>query len=216
MDFKALFPMRPKGESVKDIDEALQLARNAGEAARASIGDIQARRAAVLLNGSEQEVASAEAALAAARADAERSDVLVPALEQKLAEAQRRERIAALVVQVAEANAKCAAAEKAIHARYEELAHALVRDVLQPENEAIRAREAAALAVDRLVQDLRLDEIPENLRVRKVPFGVQMPNTLFRNQLGDEIRLPSLKGTGFPNDHVAAIWPPHNGHRQGG
>jgi multidrug resistance efflux pump len=85
MDFTTL---RPTDDTAPAIAAALVRARTAREEVSARVGTAKASRDALLLNGTEQNLAKAETALAEARRDLERMEAIVPELEQQMVSAQ--------------------------------------------------------------------------------------------------------------------------------
>lgn len=204
MDLKKLLGMRPKTESIGDIQDALKAARVASDAAKNAEADLLAKRGDVLLGGTPEEVTRAEAALVQVRLEIERAATMVPILETRLAGAQREKNLAHLRAMVADASQKSQVAAAAIRDRYTVLATAIVKEVLTPEAEAVAAMEAAQQALmharrngliegdDALFREVGLEPL-----IRAVP---QLPFRRQRINLGAEVVLPNPYGQGAPHD----------------
>lgn len=216
MDLKKLLGMRPKTESLADIEAALAAARGAGEAAAKAEADLMAKRGDVLLSGTPEEVTRAEEALARARTEADHAATMVPILEAKLAEARGNAKLAELRQVVAEAKATAEAARVILASRYPELAAAVVHEVLIPEAKAIAALDRARAAVDAafrqgLVTWTDEEGPPAEWRLPLAPLATLAPpppaGGMGRNTLGAEVRLPALNGQGWPADEAGIRWP---------
>ncbi|UPY37024.1 hypothetical protein [Sediminicoccus sp. KRV36] len=215
MNLKTLLGMRPKTESVADIEAALAAARGAGEAAARAEAELLAKRGGVLLSGTPEEVTRAEEALARARTEAEHAATMVPILEAKLADAMRGVQLNALRAKLAEAGAKADAARVALGEQYPKLAAALVHKVLIPEREALAAIEDARVALDAALRAglIQWDDgapVPAEWVLPPAPLAElapMVPGGVRRPALGVEVRLPALTGQGWPADPATPIWP---------
>ena len=203
MDMKKLMGMRPQSESIADIEAALAAARAAGEAAARAEGDLMARRGDVLLMGAPDEVTRAEEALARARLDADRAATMVQALEAKLAATIRAQKLGELRQLVDEANRLAAAAASAISSRYEQLAAALVAEVLRPEAEALAAIAVAHKALERarFQNEFSLDLAELKARLPMAPLVTAWPAAPHHSQLDNLGKFTMLISPGAP------IWP---------
>jgi len=209
MDLKKLLGLRPKGNDLAAMEAALAQASEAGETARRKVEELTALRVSVLLDGSEAEVEAAEKHLAQARAEGERLAVILPGLEARIADAQRVAKVARVHDLIGEANAKQAAAEAAIRDRYPALAAALVREVLAPEREALRALAIARAAIEEAMLS-RLMDGSEAAKLRPLPMVAACADGSEgwrRHSLGAETLLPSTTGLGAPYDSGSPIWP---------
>jgi len=217
MDLKKLLGMRPKTESLADIEAALAAARGAGEAAAKAEADLLAKRGDVLLSGTPEEVTRAEEALARARTEADHAATMVPILEAKLADARGNAKLAEVRQMVAEAKAAAEAARLALASRYPELAAAMVHDVLIPEAKAIAALHDARAAVDAafrqgLVTWTDEEGPPAEWTLPPAPLSTLLPppppgGGVAPSAFGAGVRLPALSGQGWPADGVRLPWP---------
>lgn len=202
MDLKKLLGLRPKGTTPADIEAAIVAARAAREAVTEAVGQLTARRVAMMLDGTPEEVTAAEQALATARAEAERAAMMVPALEAKRDAAQREAHLAEVAAKVRRANEAADVAAKALSGRYGELVELMVRDVLRPEVEAMAALEEARRAVSAAHAAGLFDpsDCPAALVIGDIPraraVGHWVPGTPNHQGLAFSVVLPVAVGTG--------------------
>jgi hypothetical protein len=131
--------------SPADLTTALSEAETALAKQRDRLATLEAGRGGALLQGGEI-ARRHEAALREARDETERLIAIVDALRQKLAEADRQERRAALERLADEARRKAEAAGRAIAREYPRLANEIIA-LAEAEREAVSAVRAAHLAL---------------------------------------------------------------------
>ena len=108
MSLRDMLGLRPKAETAAALRAALAEAEGNLSAARLHLSTLEATRGAILLDGTGEEVATHEAAITAARNDIDRLGAMIGALPPRIAEAEGRERSAALdkLTEAAEADAR--------------------------------------------------------------------------------------------------------------
>lgn len=214
MDLKKLLGLRPKTDTLPDIEGALERARAALAKAREEEAGLLGRRAGLLLGGEAEAVAAAEADLGRARLDIERAEVMTAALQDKLTEARREAALAELRAKIGDAAAKVEQAKRALAVRYPELAAALVRDVLALEVAALKAIDEATAARERAIREGLIDRMEGNAGEEwalPVPPLVALvphrPHHPIRSAIGPEVQLPAVGGAAWPASDVPPFWP---------
>jgi hypothetical protein len=202
MDLRKILGMRPKTESIADIEAALAAARAAGEAAAKAEGELLAQRGGVLLNGTPDEITRAEEALARARLDADHAATMVPILEAKLADAMRGRQLAELREAFNLARQKAEVARHALAETYPALAARMASEVLRPEADALAAILAARAALDLALragvvslpngEDWALPAAPAASLADQPPGGGMVLS------LGERIALPAIASGAAP------------------
>lgn len=202
MDLKKLLGLRPaKTATAAELGEAVARAEAAQQEASARVIELTTQRADVLLAGSAAEVGQHEAALVAARTDAEQAGAMLAALRQRLAATeaeQRRQKVLALVAEAEAAGARFSAFAAN---EYGGLASKIVAG-LRLEMEARRLREEAMTAFLGLPTGER-----EGVSLAAEP--VLPPNAqgftgsgIHAHGLGAFVRLPAANG-----DETGNHWP---------
>jgi hypothetical protein len=157
------------------------------------VATLESGRVAALLSATEVELGTAEAELAAARAEAERLDVLAVALGERAATLERAERVAALRREVEDAEREAAEVTAALGREYPRLAREIA---------ALLARETAAEARCRAVAERigQAGEIAEGITAPASPASRYWESrTTLAMALAARVCLPGLasSGTGF-------------------
>lgn len=214
MDLKKLLGLRPKTDTLPDIEAALDRASAALTKAREEEAGLLNRRPHLLLGGDADSVAAAEGDLARVRLDIERAEVMTSALKGRLAEVLRETRIARLRAKIEDATAKAERAKQAIGVRYPELAAAMVREVLAPEAEALAAIHEAFEARETAIREGLIDRtetgtgdawaLPAPPLLALVP---SKPHEALRSALGPDVALPAVGGRAWPAGDVPGFWP---------
>lgn len=199
---KELLGIRPKPAATPaELAEAITRAEAAQREATERADSLSAQRGRVLLDGTPDEAAKAEAALASARNDAERAAALAEALRERLAEAERAERRADFDTKLSQAEQANARWRAFVEKDYPALA-AMIAAGLLLEAAARRAADATHAALSQLPHDER-----EGLTPAPSPYLPPHPmganyNMVAQFGLGGAVRLPAANG-----DNEGDHWP---------
>lgn len=194
MDVNKLLGLRPKTESVADIEAALTAALAARAAAEEAEAALLAKRGDVLMTAPPEDVTEAEGALVRIRLERDQVGTMIPLLEARLAAARRKPFTDETRQMVEEAEAADRAFGEFLERDYPELAQRLVE----------------GLALERKAEDLRealRGRVPEMTPAERAAFRFPERPVVWPSHLhpvGSLVRLPDVQQ---PTGYEWPLWP---------